>query len=419
MKLYNLNLQLFTNYQEVSNPNVTTDSGLSPEMKTYYDMTLIDEAGPLLVHDQFGQKRNIPKNGGKTIEFRKFAPLNKAVEPLTEGVTPEGLSLTVSSTTATVAQFGRYVTLSDVLELTALDNVIVETTKLIGKQAGLSLDTVVRNVLQAGTNVSYASKRSGNTVTVVKTREELDDTATLTVDEVYKVVTKLRSVNAPTINGDYVGIIHPHVAYDLMRDPEWIDAHKYATPENIYYGEIGKIGGVRFVQTSEAKILGPAYKLGSSVYLTVSSAVTSSTTVNVSEALTADEAAALAGKKIHVEGETTELTISSATSGAAGSAYLTLSAAATIAKDKKLYGGRPVYGCLFIADGAYGTTEINGGGLRTIIKQKGSAGTADPLDQRSSIGWTAMKTAKILIPDYLVRLECCSKYGTAESVSEN
>ena len=61
------------------NTNVTTDSGLSVEMKTYYDDRLIDLAQPLLIHDQFGQKRPIPKNGGKTIEFRKYAPLAKAL----------------------------------------------------------------------------------------------------------------------------------------------------------------------------------------------------------------------------------------------------------------------------------------------------------------------------------------------------
>ena len=58
-------------------------NSLSAEMKTFYDMTLIDEAGPRLVHDQFGQKRPIPKNGGKTIEFRKFTPLAKVTGALT------------------------------------------------------------------------------------------------------------------------------------------------------------------------------------------------------------------------------------------------------------------------------------------------------------------------------------------------
>lgn len=329
----NFNLQLFAEL----NTQTTLLSDLSAEMKTFYDMTLIDEASPQLVHDQFGQKRPIPANGGKTIEFRKFSSLPKATTALTEGVTPDGGKLDVSTITATVAQYGYYIVQSDVLELTALDNTILEATKLLGKQAGTTLDTIVRNVLVAGTNVTYCPSVA-NADTEITSRANLKADSKLTVDVIAQVVAKLRANNAPTIGGDYVAIIHPYVAYDLMRDPEWIDAHKYCQPENLYAGEIGKIGGVRFVQTSEAKVWTGA-------------------------------------------GCPTDLA---------------------------------VFATLFLAEGAYGVTEITGGGLQTIVKQKGSAGTADPLDQRSSVGWKAMKTAEILVPNYMVRVESCSKFsGTA------
>ena len=331
MKIFAINLQLFANTVQT-----TLLSDLTPEMKTFYDMTLIDEASANLVHDQFGQKRPIPANGGKTIEFRKFDNLPKATQALTEGVTPDGRSLKVTAVTAEVAQYGDYITQSDVLELTSIDNTIVEATKLLGKQAGATLDTVVRNELLQGTNVTYCPKVGADgTETAVTSRAGLDDTCQLTVDVIQQVVAKLRSQNAPTINGKYVAIIHPYVAYDIMRDKEWIDAHKYANPTNLYEGEIGEIAGVRFVQTTEAKI----------------------------------------------------------------------------------YSGG-VFASLFIGEGAYGVTEITGGGLQTIVKQKGSAGTADPLDQRSSVGWKAMKTAKILIPGYLVRVESKSKRFSA-NVAEN
>ena len=336
-----MNLQLLA-VNTTNDKTGTTSNDLSAEMKTFYDMTLIDEAGPNLVHDQFGQKRPIPANGGKSIEFRKFAPLAKATTPLTEGVTPSGNSLSVSAITATVSQYGDFITQSDVLELTAIDNTILEATKILGSQAGRTLDTVVRNVLQSGTNVTYCPKRSAEGVeTAVTSRANLDATAVLTVDVVQQVVAKLRSQNAPTINGKYVAIVHPYVAYDLMRDPEWVDAHKYAQPENLYEGEIGEIAGVRFVQTSEAKIY----------------------------------------------------TGAGCPSGLA------------------------VFGSLFMGAGAYGTTEVTGGGLQTIVKQKGSAGTSDPLDQRSSVGWKALKTAEILIPNYLVRVESCSKRFSANAAA--
>ncbi len=331
-KLYALNLQLLAT-------QVTTQDSLSAEMKTFYDMTLIDEASANLVHDQFGQKRPIPSGGGKTIEFRKFSPLAKATTPITEGVTPAGKDLAVTAITATVNQYGDFIVQTDILELTALDNTILEATKLLGKQAGTTLDTVVRNVLQSGTNVTYCPKIAADgTETAVSSRSALDATCKLTVDVVQQVVAKLRAQNAPTIGGKYVAIIHPYVAYDLMRDPEWIDAHKYTNPTNLYEGEIGEIAGVRFVQTTEAKI----YKNG-------------------------DNPA--------------------------------------------------VFGSLFFGENAYGVTEITGGGLQTIVKQKGSAGTGDPLDQRSSVGWKAIKTAEILVQNYLVRVESCSPRFSATAVA--
>jgi N4-gp56 family major capsid protein len=285
-----LNLQLFA----TPNTNVTGDSGLSVENKTHYDMTLIDEAAPNLVHDQFGQKRPIPKNGGKKIEFRKFASLPKQLTPLTEGVTPDGKKLSATSIEAEVKQYGDYVVMSDILDLTAIDPIVVEATKVCGRQAGLTLDTITRNILHTGTNVFYAPKADG---TAVESRAGLDGTCKLTVDVCKKVAAILKKNNAPKIDGSYVAIIHPYAAYDLMSDPEWIDPHKYQDTSNLYEGEIGKVAGIRFVETSEAKI----YEGG-------------------------------------------------------------------------------VFGTLVLADGAYGVTELTGGGLETIVKQLGSAGVADPLN---------------------------------------
>ena len=343
MNKMTLDLQLFATVQTTL--LTTSGNSLSAEMKTFYDLALIDEAGPNLVHDQFGQTRDIPKNGGKTIEFRRFTPLAKVTGALTEGVTPAGNKLDVTAKTSTVKQYGDFIVSSDVLNLTSVDKMLVEQVKLIGNQSGQSLDTVTRNVLNAGTNVSYCPKiASGGTKTEVTSRSGMDTTCRLTVDMVQRTVAKLRAQNAPTIDGYYVAIIHPYVAYDLMRDPEWTDAYKYAQPENLFKGEIGKIAGVRFVQSSEAKIWRDS--------------------------------------------------TCPAQSGATPAYY-------------------GVFSTLFLGQNAYGVTKVEGGGLQTIIKQQGSGGTEDPLDQRSSVGWKALKTAEILVENYMVRVESMSPVYSA------
>ncbi len=323
--LKNYNLQLFAE----PNTNVTTAVGLSDEMKTYYSDYLIDNAIPKLVHDQFGQKHPIPKNGGKTIEFRKFSPLPKLTTPIQEGVTPDGQSLNVTTVEATVAQYGGYVTLSDVLLLTAIDNNLVQATKLLGSQAGATLDTITREVLNGGTNVIYAGGKSA--------RSDLDATSLLTVDDVKKAVRLLKSQNAEKINNDWVAIIHPDISYDLTNDPAWKDVKTY-DPDDLYEGEIGKLFGVRFVETTEAKIWA---KAGS--------------------------------------------------------------------------GSRAVYSTLVLGDNAYGVTEVSGGGLQHIVKQLGSAGTGDPLNQRATAGWKATKVAERLVENYMVRIESASTFNPAEN----
>ena len=392
-------------------------TGLSAEMKTFYDMALIDEAQANLVHDQFGQKRPIPANGGKIIEFRKFAPLAKATTPLTEGVTPDGKQLSVSTVSAAVSQYGDYITQSDMLELTALDNTILESAKLLGRQAGATLDTVVRNVMHSGTNVIYAEKVTSSGVTEVKSRAALDSDCAITVELIQRAVAKLRAQNAPTINGKYVGISHPYVAYDLMRDPEWVDAHKYAQPENLYEGEIGELAGVRFVQTTEAKIYAGDDLASDSRTLTVNSSAgyTGSVTSIKFDGGTV-ETDALAGRCILINGVRAKVTANTADTLSVESCDF-----GTVADNAVIYpgeGGRDglaVFGTLILGDGAYGVTEVTGGGLEIIVKQRGSSGAADPLDQRSSVGWKAIKTAEMLIENYLVRIESVSRRFSASA----
>lgn len=303
-----------------ANTNTTASTDLSVEMKTYYSDYLIDLAEPELIHDQFAQRHPIPKDNGKTIEFRQFDPLPELTTALAEGVTPDGQSLSAKGITATVAQYGGYVTLSDMIQLTAIDNHVVQATKLCASQAGRTLDTITREVMAAGTNVQYSGGKTSRTA--------ITAADVLTVDDVKKAVRFLETQDAPKINGYYVGIIHPYAKYDLMKDNDWKYPHQYTDTKNIYRNEIGELYGVRFMQSSRAKVFAK---------------------------------------------------------GGAASA--------------------DVYATLILGDDAYGVTEIEGGGLQLIVKPLGSAGSADPLNQRSTVGWKATKVAKLLVPQYMVRIE--------------
>lgn len=394
------------------NTNTTLDQDLSVQMKTFYSRYLIVLAEPNLVHDQFAQQHDIPANGGKTIEFRKFDNLPKATKPLVEGVTPHGRKMASSGIYATVNQFGDYIELSDTLMLTAIDNNLVQATKILASQAGRTLDTITREVLAGGTNVQYGDGTKKTRAALVGGEASGNDY--LTVKDIRMAVRTLKVMDAPKINGDYAGIIHPSCEYDIMDDPAWQAPHQYVDTENIYANEIGRIAGVRFSETTEAKIFHAEDLTEAARDLTVASYA--SKVITVAEAISADEATALVGRKIINGGEVME--ISAAAAGAAGSATITVKDTPThtpTAAEKVYPGeagakGRDVYATLIMGDNAYGVTKITGGGLQHIVKQLGSAGTADPLNQRATAGWKAYKTAARLVEQYLVRIETCSTF---------
>lgn len=241
---------------------VTTQGSLAAEAKTFYDRQLLERALPELVHAEFAQKRPLARRSGKTIEFRKFTALTPAVTPLTEGVTPAGSALAATAITASVNQYGDFVEGSDLLELTSIDPILSETADLLGEQAGLTLDRIVREVLAAGTSVQYAAGRVSR-VTVAAAD-------VLTVLEIRKAVRFLKNQKArPVASGDYVAFVNPNTTFDLQSDSNWKDPHVYSDTTNIYNGEIGRLYGVRFIESTETKVFTGAGAAGIDVNATI------------------------------------------------------------------------------------------------------------------------------------------------------
>ena len=240
----------------------TVLAGLAPEVKTFYDRVLLERAVPVAVHAQFGQERPIPKNSGKSIEFRRFSSLAPALTPLTEGVTPAGNSLNVTAVTGAIQQFGDFIEGSDLLDLTAIDPILTETAQLLGEQAGETIDKIVRDILVTGTSVQYAAGRTARNLVAAGDN--------LTVLEVRKAVRTLKKNKAkPVAGGNFIGIVGPSAAFDLQGDPAWQDASKYAGSEQIFSGEIGRLYGVRFIETSESKVFAGAGAAAIDVHATL------------------------------------------------------------------------------------------------------------------------------------------------------
>lgn len=305
--------------------SMTSGSGLnqlSAEDKKFYIRALLERLLPDLFLYNDAMKKKLPKNQGRTVNWRKFNSLPAVTVPLTEGKTPDGQDLDVTQIEAILKQYGDYVVTSDMLQLTGIDPVVTEASELCGEQAALSVELALAEKLFGGTNVMFAGGKSARTA--------LAAGDVITGSDIKKLRRQLKKKNARKFSdGYYHAIVDPDMVYDLTNDENWKDVAKYATPENMLKGEIGKMHGFRFV---EATAFEPV----------------------------------------------------------AGSSSL------------------EVHRGLFYGKNSYGAVDLEKGGGKPdiIVKQLGSAGTDDPLNQRGSVGWKLPFTCEILQPDALISYEC-------------
>lgn len=315
----------------------TGTAQIPAEVNNFYDRTLLFRAVPLFVHTRWAQVRDIPRKAGTTtIKFRRYGNLTAATTPLTEGITPNGSQLSVTDITATVLQYGDFVTITDVLDYISQDPVLMEAAEILGDQMGDTLDQLTRDILVAGTNVYYGG--TGRTA-----RNQVAAGEIITDTLIKKVVRLLKNnkarrmtkmVNATTgygttpLNASYIGLVHPNVTYDLKGVTGWTPIEKYSSTNGVMEGEVGKVDEVRFVESPNCKVF----------------------------------------------------------TGAGAAAI-------------------DIYATLIFGSDAYGTTRISGEAMKNIVKPLGSAGTADPLEQRATSGWKATFIAKILNDAFLVRVE--------------
>lgn len=302
--------------------NMTTSSALSAGVQTYYNRELLRTFEPNLVHLQFGDEHRMPPHSGLVMNMRKLIPLETNTKALSEGDPGESVMLAETEVTVQLQQYGEYARCTDKLDLTHLDMDIMRRTKLFGDAGARSIDAVVREELAKCANVIYAGGKAS--------RAELTAADKLTSRELRKAVKTLKKNHAQTFGGYFVAIIGPDTMYDLQEDEAFVKVSQYQDKENIYTGEVGRLFGVRLVETTEAKIF----------------------------------------------------------EGAGAS-------------------GVDVASVIVLGQYAYGVTSLKGAKPRVIVKPAGSAGTADPLDQISTVGWKMDGFgAKLLQPEYAVRIEC-------------
>lgn len=319
----------------------TSYGDISPRTAAYAEKELLKRGLPFLVLEKFGQAKTLPEASSKVIKFRRYSALPTVPTALTEGVTPTGQQLAVTDITATLAQYGDKVTISDVIMDTHEDPVLNEAVTLIGEQAAQMIEKMRFGVLKAGTNVLYANGAARNEVntaiTVSLQRRAVRALKRQNARFITSVVRSTPSYGTESVAPGFVGLIHPDLESDVRSLVGFVPAEKYGsmTP---WENELGKCEDCRYVSST---IFEPWADAG----------------------------------------------------GAKGTMLSTMGTSAD------------VYPVLYVARDAYGIVALKGMFAVTPMVVNPKPSDSDPLAQRGHVGWKAMQTAVILNDLWMVRAE--------------
>jgi N4-gp56 family major capsid protein len=239
----------------IRGPDVDAFSPLTDQQQIYYSAMLIKRLLPYLPMFADGQKVTIPTRSGgfstDSINFRRFLAMPVDTTPLVEGVPPDPKQIQTATVKATLAQYGDWVKLTDILLETSIDDMMMQAMDLLAENAGQKLHKIILNALVAGVTQQIFGGSATSAV-------QLDATMVITSTVIKKAVRMLRSQNVPTFpDGMYRGVLHPYQVYDLQGDSLWQDVAKYdggiaqSGGPNILAGEIGRIHGVKFLDSTE------------------------------------------------------------------------------------------------------------------------------------------------------------------------
>lgn len=341
-------------------PVVTTYGDISPAVAAYSVVRMLKRGMPYLQIEKFGQSYPIPTNSTQTAKFRRYFLVGAtgaagsgsgafnvpvAITPLVEGVTPSGSKLANQDYTATLAQYGDYVTITDVVMDTHTDPILAQATEILGESAALTVETLRFNVLKAGTNVFYGNSVAGRTdvITSITLADQRRVTTALNRQNAKKITTVVASnadYNTKSVEAAYVGLTHPDMETNIRSMSGFKPVSDYGTHTTPWEGEIGSVEQVRYLTST---VFAPWTDAG----------------------------------------------------GAVGATGLRSTGGTSI----------DVYPVIYFARDAFGIVPLKGKSSITpmVVNPKPAAG--DPLGQRGTVGWKLYTTTVILQDAWMARLE--------------
>lgn len=325
---------------------MNTYGDITPRTAAYAAKTMLDRAKPALCMGRFGQQQPIPRNKTNVIKFRRYNAFAPTTVPLVEGVTPAPDAISSTDVTATLSQYGRRTTITDVIADTHEDPVLTEYSEVMGEVAGQTQELVIFNAIKAGTNVIYpgaiTSRATVNaTVSASMLQKAIRQLKRQNTVNITKMLAGTDKVGTVPIRPGFVGFVHPDMQQDLEAVSGYKSVVEYGTYQPLGDNEIGSYKEIRF--------------LTSTLYAPFLLA------------------------------------------GASGSTLLTNGGNGT--------GNADVYPIIIVGSNAYATVSLAGADAVTPIVLNPKPSDSDPMAQRGHVAFKMYSTACILNDAWMVRLE--------------
>ena len=306
---------------------LTTLTQLPPEVRTYFDRMLLTLARPYYIYDLFAQQRQIPLNSGDQMAFARYGTLAAATIPLSDGQTPAGSQLSRTDFKAAISWYGDYVTITDQVMFSIQDRVLNEATKVLSLQLGLTIDTLIRDMMvSTASTIACTAGANGNTPTEITDSDIQTAIIALRQGNARLMTNPLPGENkfgtAP-VRASYWGFMSVDNQRRLEAVSSFISVANYPNPQNALEAEWGSTKNVRWLLNTNGFNTG---------------------------------------------------------------------------------GATPIYSNFILGQEAYGVVRLGAKEAEFIVKPLGASGTADPLNQRGTVGYKYPFATRILNDNWITRL---------------
>lgn len=230
-------------------------TGLPQALLSIYAKQLLYEAMGAMRFEEFAVVReDFSKQSGETLILTKYADISGS-PALTENVRIVPKSMSASTVTMTVSEYGSAISVTEKLLQLSWDDQLSNAAYQLGRHyAKWGPDKLLRDMVLNGGNLDGSASPltpsvlygGGKASRTAVTSADVFDT-----DLIREAVEQLQTNNAPKFNNDfYVCVLHPHQARHIKQDPDWVAAHNYHQTRSLFNGEIGRWEDVIFIQTT-------------------------------------------------------------------------------------------------------------------------------------------------------------------------